>query len=165
MVATAIKVCLAKTEMPMGPQLTTVAVPPKPQSFDIQAYFRELQKKCDEILSTSVEDANAGLMASSRQFCSELGAWHIVLGDRRETELLRIPKHVPLPASLSFDKDVFTLWHSKSAIVARIVHFSLCLRYMSDLRDAEVDSLEPALSDRLGHVAEIRSRLGGPTKS
>lgn len=254
----------------MEAKLTVDAAPSKPQSFDIQAYFRELQKKCDEILATSVEDANAGLMASSRQFCLELGAWHLVIGSRRESELLRIaaleydfallalaqghyrhafkglrlvlelclqavtlsanelclrewldnrrdtiwsvivddengvfskqfaqgffpdlalhvqhyrglatsvyrecsecvhgniPKHVPLPASLSFDKEVFTLWHSKAAIVARIVHFSLCLRYLTDLSDAEVASLEPSLSDRLGHVAEIRSRLGGPTKS
>ena len=254
----------------MEEKLTADAASPKPQSFDIQAYFRELQKKSDEILATSLEDANAGLMASSRQFCVELAAWHQVTGIRRESELLRIagleydfallalaqghyrhafkglrlvlelclqavslsanelclrewldnrrdtvwsvivdeqtgvfskqfaqaffpelashvqhyrglatsiyrecsecvhgniPKHVLLPTSLAFDKDVFFLWHSKAAVVARIVHFGLCLRYLADLSDAEVSSLEPSLSDRLGHVAEIRSRLGGPTKS
>ena len=242
----------------------------KPSGFDIRAYFEELKRKCDAILDASLGGANAALMASSRQFCLELAAWHLVIGGRREAELLRIaaveydfallalvqghyrhafkglrlvlelclqavslsaneiclrewldnrgdtvwsvildeqsgvfskrfaqaffpglalhvqhyrglaasvyrdcsecvhgniPKQVPLPATLAFDKEVFSLWHSKAAIVARIVHFSMCLRYLSDLSDAEVSSLEPSLSDRLGHVQEIRSRLGGPTKA
>lgn len=76
-----------------------------------------------------------------------------------------IPKHVPLPASLSFDGDVFKLWHSKADVVARIVHFGLCLRYLCDLSDAQISTLEAPLSDRVGYIPEIRKRLGGPTQS
>lgn len=54
-------------------------------SYDIQAYFQALQKKCDEILATSLVGPNGICMASSRggsgwldsfyQFIS--GAWRI----------------------------------------------------------------------------------------
>lgn len=76
-----------------------------------------------------------------------------------------IPKHVPLPRSLEFDAEVFALWHLKAETVARIVHFGLCLRYLRDLKDSDVSTLEPSLSDRLGYLAEIRNHLGGPTKA
>ncbi|HYE33088.1 MAG TPA: hypothetical protein VEH27_16800 [Methylomirabilota bacterium] len=75
-----------------------------------------------------------------------------------------VPKHVLLPAALSFDKSVFDLWHDKAVIVARIIHFGLCLRYLADLTESEISNLEPTLSERLGHLPEIRDRLGGPVK-
>ena len=249
---------------------TPTAAPPKPRSFDIETYFRELQKSCGDIVDLSIQGANAEQMASSRQFFLELTAWHHAIAARRESELLRIaaleydfallalaqghyrhafkglrlvlelclqavtlsanelclrewldnrrdtvwsviieeqtgifskqfsqaffpelalhvqhygslaksiyrecsecvhgniPKHVPLPASLAFDQGVFDLWHSKAAILARVAHFSLCLRYLKDLPAGDVATLEPALSERVGHVAEIRSHLGGPATS
>lgn len=75
-----------------------------------------------------------------------------------------VPKHVLLPSSLSFDSGVFSLWHSKAATVARIAHFAFCLRYLNDLNDAELSNLEPFLSDRIGYLAGIRSKIGGPTQ-
>ncbi len=242
----------------------------KPGAFDIEAYFRELQKKSGDIVALSIRGTNAEQMASSRQFALELMAWFRAIASRRESELLKIaaleyefallavaqghyrhafkglrlvlelclqavslsanelclrewldnrrdtvwnvivadddgifskpyaqaffpelsvhvlhygslaksvyrecsecvhgniPKHVPLPASLVFDQDVFTLWHSEAAIVARLVHFALSLRYLKDLAPGDVATLETALLDRVGHVTEIRSHLGGPTTS
>jgi hypothetical protein len=221
---------------------------PETPGSDIQAYFRALQSKCDNVLLTSLTAQNATLMASSRQFWLELEAWRKILDERLEAELLKvasleyefallalaqgqyrhafktlrlvlelclqaitlsanelrlrewldnrsdtiwnqiideesgvfskrfalaffpdlaihvqnyrslavsvyrecsecvhgnIPKHVPLPTSLEFDAEVFALWHSKSEIVARIVHFGLCLRYLCDLKDSEITTLEP----------------------
>lgn len=108
-----------------------------------QAFFTELSEHIQHY---------RGLAASVYRECSEC-----VHGN--------IPKHVPLPASLAFDSEAFALWHTKARLVAMIVHFSLCLRYLSGLSNDELAVLEPSLSDRVGHVPEIRNRLGGPTKS
>jgi hypothetical protein len=75
-----------------------------------------------------------------------------------------IPKHVPLPSSLEFNQEAFKLWHSKADIVAMILHFVLSLRYLRDLSENEILDIEPFLTDRLGHLEEIRQLLGGPTK-
>lgn len=75
------------------------------------------------------------------------------------------PKYVPLPSSLQFDQEVFNLWHSKAELVALVVHFALSLRYLNDLLEDELSTLEAFLSDRLGHLNEIRGLLGGPTKA
>jgi hypothetical protein len=74
------------------------------------------------------------------------------------------PKCIPLPSCLEFDQEVFDLWHSKASVVALIAHFVLSLRYLLDLAETDVSDLEHFLSDRLGHVEEIRSILGGPAK-
>lgn len=133
-----------------------------------------LDNRSDTVWNAIVEDENGVFSQRFAQaFFPEL-AVHIphyrsmaisVYRECSECVHGNMPKHVPLPASLAFDKDVFSLWHSKAAIVARVVHFSLCLRYLKDLNEAAVARLEPSLSDRLGHVTEIRNRLGGPTKS
>jgi hypothetical protein len=75
-----------------------------------------------------------------------------------------IPRHVPLPSSLDFNQEVFELWHSKADIVAMTLHFALSLRYLSDFSEKERIEIEPILTDRLGHLVEIRRILGGPTK-
>lgn len=74
------------------------------------------------------------------------------------------PKHVLLPSGVEFDQDVFDNWHNKAACVALVSHFALSLRYLRDLSETELGSLEPFLVDHLGHLAEIRQYLGGPTK-
>lgn len=73
------------------------------------------------------------------------------------------PRHIPLPSSLNFNQEVFELWHSKANLVALVSQFALSLRYLSDLTEREATELEPSLSDRLGHILEIRQLLGGPT--
>lgn len=74
------------------------------------------------------------------------------------------PKFIPLPDFLNFDQSVFDLWHSKASILFMIAHFVLSLRFISDLSETDVSCLEPFLSDRLGHLEEIRKLLGGPAK-
>jgi len=75
-----------------------------------------------------------------------------------------IPKHIPLPTSLDFNQEVFELWHSKADVVALILHFALSIRYLPELLEKDILDVEPFLSDRLGHLEEIRQLLGGPTK-
>ncbi|HWQ93068.1 MAG TPA: hypothetical protein VN673_15445, partial [Clostridia bacterium] len=72
------------------------------------------------------------------------------------------PKCVPLPSSLGFDQGVFDIWHSKADAVALVAHFALAMRYLSELDKEAVAALEGCLTDRVGHVTEIRERLGGP---
>lgn len=74
------------------------------------------------------------------------------------------PKCIPLPAALEFNQTVFDLWHSKASVVVLVTHFILSLRYLPDLSETDASELEPFLSDRMGHLEEIRNILGGPTK-
>lgn len=74
------------------------------------------------------------------------------------------PKCIPLPACLEFNQGVFDLWHAKASTVALIAHFVLSLRYLSEISENDVSDLEPSLSDRLGHLEEVRKLLGGPAK-
>lgn len=48
--------------------------------------------------------------------------------------------------------------------MALILHFALSVRYLSDIPEKEILDIEPFLTDRLGHLEEIRQLLGGPTK-
>ena len=73
-----------------------------------------------------------------------------------------MPKHVPLPDSLTFSVDTFDLWHTKAGAVALIFHFILAMRYLLELSSSEIQSLEATLLDRVGHVQEIRVAIGGP---
>ena len=75
-----------------------------------------------------------------------------------------MPKHILLPSSLEFNQEVLSLWHAKAEIVALISHFALSLRYLKDLSEKDILNLEPFLTDRLGHLEDIRQLLGGPTK-
>ena len=95
----------------------------KPLGFDIRAYFKELQKKCDEILSASLTAPNDTLMASSRQFSLELGAWQQVLGKRREAELLRV-------AALEYEFALLALaqGHYRHAFKSLRLVLELCLQ-------------------------------------
>lgn len=72
------------------------------------------------------------------------------------------PKSVPLPSSLGFDQGVFDIWNSKADVVALVAHFALAMRYLRELEKDSVAALEGCLTDRVGHITEIRKRLGGP---
>lgn len=74
------------------------------------------------------------------------------------------PKSIPLPACLEFDQGAFDLWHSKASIVAMTAHFALSLRYLLSVSEVYLSDLEHFLSDRLGHLEEVRKLLGGPSK-
>ncbi len=75
-----------------------------------------------------------------------------------------VPKHIPLPLKLEFNQEVFDLWHSKSDTVTLVLHFALALRYLKDFSGKEIEIIEPLLTDRLGHISQIRHVLGGPIK-
>lgn len=74
------------------------------------------------------------------------------------------PKCIPLPVCLEFNQEVFDLWHSKASTVGMIAHFALSLRYLIVLSESDLSALEHFLTDRLGHIEEIRMLLGGPAK-
>ncbi len=74
-----------------------------------------------------------------------------------------IPKHIPLPDSLTFSQESFDLWHAKADIIAMLCHFMLALRYLKELAHDEKAKLETILIARLGHIQELRVELGGPT--
>ena len=71
-------------------------------------------------------------------------------------------KHISLPESLVFSPDSFQLWHRKAKNVALVVVFALALRYMRDMKAENLKTLEHDVLDRIGHIAAIRRRFGGP---
>lgn len=74
-----------------------------------------------------------------------------------------VPTLVPLPKKLEFDQPIFDLWHEKAETTALVVHFALTLRYFYEITEAERTPIEPALAERLGHIPEVRTALGGAT--
>jgi hypothetical protein len=75
------------------------------------------------------------------------------------------PKLVPLPSTLVFNQDVFDLWHEKSDLVKMVINFALCLRYLSETEEENILKLEPFLMESVGHISEIRAKLGGTVKA
>ena len=74
------------------------------------------------------------------------------------------PRHIPLPTALDFNQEVFELWHSKAEVVALVLHFAMSIRYLPGLLATQIAVVEKFLTDRLGHLEEIRQLLGGPAK-
>ena len=71
-----------------------------------------------------------------------------------------VQKHIGLPKQLSFNEATLDLWHQKLQHVVLVVQFAFFLRYFDELTLAQQRTLEPILADRLGHVPEIRLRIG-----
>jgi len=72
--------------------------------------------------------------------------------------------HVTLPDTVEFDSEAFGAWHDKAKVVATVMTFALCLRYLPELDTSGIGPLEPSLQERVGHVSAIRERLGGPVE-
>lgn len=72
-----------------------------------------------------------------------------------------MPKHIPLPEALNFSQESFDLWHAKAHVVALVGHFALCMRNLLTLKQPLRDELETVLLDRVGHIQEIRVKIGG----
>ncbi len=72
-----------------------------------------------------------------------------------------VPSRVPLPDSLVFNADAFLLWHEKAKVVRQVIAFALSTRYLCSLPEAARTSVEPCVSDQLGHIKEVRSVFGG----
>jgi len=66
-----------------------------------------------------------------------------------------------LPWHLAFKNAVYDRWHAEAAEAACIIVFTLCLRYLPELNQQIETGLENSVLDRVGHVAAIRSMLGG----
>lgn len=73
-----------------------------------------------------------------------------------------IPKDIPLPPSLEFDKDTFDLWHRKAGTARLIVLYCLTCRYSAQMDEESRTSVEAGVTDQLGHIEPIRTLFGGP---
>lgn len=73
-----------------------------------------------------------------------------------------VPNAIRLPESIGFDQEAFDTWCAKADTLRSVVHFSLTLRYLNEIGDARLHLVEPMLIERLGDIAPIRERLGGP---
>jgi hypothetical protein len=106
----------------------------------------------------------------ARAFCPDLESHVLRLGGvarkvyRECSECVHgnTPKSVPLRSELGFDQPVFEIWHSKADLVAFVAHFALAMRYLTELDKESLAALEGFLVDRVGHITEIRERIGGP---
>jgi hypothetical protein len=56
---------------------------------------------------------------------------------------------------------VVDLWHAKAHVIALVAHFVLCMRNLLSLKQPLNDELEAVLLDRVGHIQEIRVKIGG----
>jgi hypothetical protein len=88
---------VAQFEGPEGAVFETPALLPSPgtsgskqKSLDILRYFEQLQSICGGVIQASLAGPNSAKVAESQQFASELSTWCLVLGERRESELLRV---------------------------------------------------------------------------
>lgn len=69
--------------------------------------------------------------------------------------------HAILPADISFQKDVFSSWHDKSATMRLAIIFSFSARYLNYVSKDAKNIMEPIVTEVLGHllpVQEIFSR-------
>lgn len=71
-----------------------------------------------------------------------------------------VQKHIGFPKYLSFNGATLDLWHRKLQHVVLVIQFAFFLRYFDELTLAQQRALELILADRLGHVPEVRLRLG-----
>lgn len=127
-----------------------------------------LQSEADTVWTTLVDPESGPL---SKRFCS---AFFPELLDhvanfremaktvyRELSECIHgnVPNHIPLPASLAFDRETFLLWHDKANIVRLVILFSLSVRYLAAV--PEKAAIESGLIEQLGHIEAIRVMLGG----
>lgn len=68
-----------------------------------------------------------------------------------------VPNHIPLPTSLEFSQETFSLWHSKAKLVRLVVHFAFALRYLNGLPAAKRSHIETSVTEQLGHIPAIRA--------
>jgi hypothetical protein len=129
-----------------------------------------LQNRKDTIWSALVDRENGVFsIRFARSFFPSLEqhvAYHLALAAQVYRECSEcvhgnVPKHIPLPDSLAFSQSSFDLWHAKADIVALLYHFTLAMRYLQELNQADVAKLEATLIARLGHVQELRVALAG----
>lgn len=73
-----------------------------------------------------------------------------------------VPDAILLPQGIGFDQEAFDTWCSKADTLRSVVHFSLTLRYLNEIGVTQLHLVEPMLLERLGDIAPIRERLGGP---
>jgi hypothetical protein len=79
-----------------------------------------------------------------------------------ETTHGNISNVIQLPRSIAFSAEAFRTWCEKAETLRSTVHFGLALRYLGELDGERTGLVEAMLLDRLGSVAPVRERLGGP---
>jgi hypothetical protein len=79
-----------------------------------------------------------------------------------ETTHGNVSNAIQLPDSIAFSDDAFATWCEKAETVRSTVHFGLALRYLGELDGERTRLVEAMLLDRLGNIAAVRERLGGP---
>lgn len=72
-----------------------------------------------------------------------------------------VPNHIPLPSSIEFSLDTFSMWHSKARLVRLVVHFAFTLRYLRTLPKERRSAIEAVLLEQLGHIPAIRTECTG----
>ena len=66
--------------------------------------------------------------------------------------------------TLEFDHDLFLKWENRADSAKLVVSFLFCIRYLKSLDETQKNTLEMAIIDSVGHIAQIRSIIGGPTE-
>lgn len=69
---------------------------------------------------------------------------------------------IQLPDSIAFTAEAFDTWCQKAETLRSTVHLGLTLRYLVELEPERTGLIEGMLLDRLGSIAPVRERLGGP---
>jgi hypothetical protein len=64
-----------------------------------------------------------------------------------------------------FNERIFFEWHSKADSAALLVTFTLAMRYLDELTEIDLRTLETAIVDRVGHVQTFRAKFGGSVEA
>lgn len=61
-----------------------------------------------------------------------------------------------IPETLIFDDFLFNQWHNKAKTIKRVILFSLCLRYLKDIKPDRISTIEESAMEEFGHLEMIR---------
>lgn len=67
--------------------------------------------------------------------------------------------HKTLPKGIDYSKDIFVTWHEKAEVIRLVVTYSFVNRYLEFLGSADLQLIEPAILERLGHLQPIQSKF------
>lgn len=106
--------------------------------------------------------ANAFFPALSERVGAYRGVVRDLYRELSEATHGNVPNAIQLPQSIVFDLDAFDTWCEKADTLRSTVHFALTLRYLGEMDETSTRFIDAVLLDRLGDIAPVRERLGGP---